>query len=427
MKTCYTPKRVWGCPKISIYYFQTKCRNNKILMVIKMRKITGIILTIFLIQSCTVEPDKPFITDAPVFTDALTLELSFGDENVPDEFLLARPMGLAVNNDGDIYVADEERLKVFDKDGTTKTIIGGPGEGPGEFRMLMNIGISPTGFITAGTPTEYNLFSQKNEFIRKYDARRSPIGKILVSDNVNVPSSTGRMYMIRESEYILTGSGSKRTEDDPGISYRVLVHVQDDSVSVLTEYKDVQRVYVDEIPTIIQLLGDLQWGLLSGNRIVFTHSAYDKKDEKNNSYYILNVVSLDTGERTDISIPYEKIEIADSVIANQRWRGISAMGTDREKLNKIVQDKVKKLKCFPPIMNILTDNKYVFAFLYHNDYESESIAHVIDVNSGKHISTIHLPFVPLQIKNWYAYRIKSGPDIFPVVEKYKIDEVVYGK
>ncbi|KPK89352.1 hypothetical protein AMJ80_09920 [bacterium SM23_31] len=392
-----------------------------------MRKIIGIALTIFLIQSCTAEPDKPFTTEVPVFTDALTLELSFGDENVPDEFLLARPMGLDVNNDGDIYIADEERLKVFDENGTPKTIIGGPGEGPGEFRMLMDIGISPSGYIAAGTPTEYNLFSPKNEFIRKYDILRSPISKILVSENVNIPASTSRLYMISKNEFVLTGSGSKRTEDDPEASYRVLVHVLDDSVSVLAEYKDVQRIVVDEIPTTIQLLGDFQWGLLSGNRVVFTHSAYDKRDEQNNSYYILNVVSLDTGERTDFSTAYEKTEIADSIIAKQRWRGISAMDTDREKLNKIVRDKVKELKYFPPIMNILTDNKYVFAFLYHNNYESESIAHVIDVNSGKHISTIHLPFVPIQIKNGYAYRIKSGPDIFPVVEKYKINPAVYGK
>ncbi|MCH9021171.1 MAG: FAD:protein FMN transferase [Planctomycetes bacterium] len=41
-------------------------------------------------------------------TDIVTLEMSFGAENLPEEFILSRPTDVNVNNDGDIFVADEK-------------------------------------------------------------------------------------------------------------------------------------------------------------------------------------------------------------------------------------------------------------------------------------------------------------------------------
>ena len=391
-------------------------------MMIKMRKIISIILLIFLIQGCTTEPDKPFTTDVPVFTDALTLELSFGDENVPDEYLLAWPMGLAINNGGDIYVADEERLKVFDENGTPKTIVGGKGEGPGEFRQLFEIAITPTDYITAGIGDAYNFFTPNDKFIRKYFPLRNITGKKLINYFGFVSASSGGMpYLISETEYILTAGGSKQLPDNSKVSYTLLVHEKDDSVSVLAEYKTVPRVNVKGRHTLIRFSGRFHWRFVSDNSVVFIHSAYDRKEKDNNSYYILHVVSLYSCEKSEIYVPYEKIKIAESVIEKHSYPGLSAS----DPLSKIVQDKIKELKYYPPIMNIFTDNKYIFAFLYRNDYSSGYIANVIDVNSCKHISTVRLPFIPLQIKNGYAYMIKSGPDIFPVVEKYKINPSVW--
>ena len=68
-----------------------------------------------------------------ILSDVLQLELTFGDKDLPDEYLLARPGGIAVNDNGDILVVDENRVKVYSNNGREKSIIGGPGEGPGYF------------------------------------------------------------------------------------------------------------------------------------------------------------------------------------------------------------------------------------------------------------------------------------------------------
>jgi hypothetical protein len=112
-------------------------------------------------------------TQSPI----LTLVTSFGDENLPSEYLLAYPMQLQVNEKNDIYIFDEQKIKVYDSSGKPKCIIGGPGEGPGEFGNSFNVvTISPTGFITAGyTPSfhnlVYNIFNPDNFLVKKADLR----------------------------------------------------------------------------------------------------------------------------------------------------------------------------------------------------------------------------------------------------------------
>ena len=84
-------------------------------------------------------------------TVILTLEMSFGAENLPDEFILARPTDLKINNDGDIFVVDEKFIKVFDPSGQPKGMIGGKGNGPGEFgtrKAPLSFTIGHYGFIS---------------------------------------------------------------------------------------------------------------------------------------------------------------------------------------------------------------------------------------------------------------------------------------
>ena len=81
-------------------------------------------------------------------TDVLTLEMSFGDKDLMDEYFLANPNSVAVNSRNDIYVIDERRIKVFDKNGKEKVILGNPGQGPGEFIGNGLITINSRGYFS---------------------------------------------------------------------------------------------------------------------------------------------------------------------------------------------------------------------------------------------------------------------------------------
>lgn len=66
-----------------------------------------------------------------------------GHSNSESLFLAARPLRLAVNSKGHIYVADVNRIHVLTGDGTPLMMVGREGEGPGEFGFIWNLQTLP--------------------------------------------------------------------------------------------------------------------------------------------------------------------------------------------------------------------------------------------------------------------------------------------
>lgn len=80
----------------------------------------------------------------------------------------ARPKGIAVDSDGHIWVADEvqDRLQVFNRDGQLLTFIGsGHGELPGQFRALVGVAIDKKNhvFTTEQYPGRLQMFQYVTE------------------------------------------------------------------------------------------------------------------------------------------------------------------------------------------------------------------------------------------------------------------------
>jgi 6-bladed beta-propeller len=78
--------------------------------------------------------------------DTLTIQedLKIGDTGGEGSYLFASIHLLAVDDDGRIYVADakEKHISVFDQTGKLLKIIGGPGQGPGEFAWITDLQIT---------------------------------------------------------------------------------------------------------------------------------------------------------------------------------------------------------------------------------------------------------------------------------------------
>ena len=68
-----------------------------------------------------------------------------GDENSPDNLILGRIEGIAVNSAGELFIADEGEQAVFVISETGRLVdrFGGKGEGPGEFASINNLYIGP--------------------------------------------------------------------------------------------------------------------------------------------------------------------------------------------------------------------------------------------------------------------------------------------
>jgi len=152
-----------------------------------MRNLLGYILFLLLSMFfyCTEEPEFQYIEPEVILPNVLTYELTFGSDEtkLPSEFLLVRPNpfgAIAVNDSGDIYIADESCVKVYDSNGNHKKLIGRSGEGPGEFFIASTPTISPEGYLTVeNTRTmgenKVNIFGTDDKFIKSVNYTGSPV------------------------------------------------------------------------------------------------------------------------------------------------------------------------------------------------------------------------------------------------------------
>ncbi|HEX2168146.1 MAG TPA: hypothetical protein VHG09_13010, partial [Longimicrobiales bacterium] len=83
--------------------------------------------------------------DLPTWSVDSTPALDLGGLGGSEEVVLFRVTGAYRLSDGRVVVADggSSELKVFDDEGALTGTIGGPGEGPGEFRRLSYVGLLP--------------------------------------------------------------------------------------------------------------------------------------------------------------------------------------------------------------------------------------------------------------------------------------------
>ncbi|MFC1477677.1 6-bladed beta-propeller, partial [candidate division KSB1 bacterium] len=71
----------------------------------------------------------------PLETEYVTHIASFGSESygAKDEYLLVSPKRIHTSPQGEVLLADEMKIKIYDQNGKGKITVGSPGQGPGEF------------------------------------------------------------------------------------------------------------------------------------------------------------------------------------------------------------------------------------------------------------------------------------------------------
>ena len=387
--------------------------------------------------------------------DVLTLELSFGDEKtiVKDEYLIALTVPstpnptthggiIAVNDTNDIFVVDENRIKVYDSKGRPKTIIGHPGQGPGEFEAGRTPTITPEGFLSVMNGHSVNFFGPDLKFIesKNFDIY-SPIRNFRYEKGMQISFQPRKVYRFNEKQNILyfdtikEEKESKETYKGDGLIY----FDPDTLFEIVSCYPKKDEKGLKTIPPVREgfvIIGakyenpnsETMFDILPGNRIIYSNSVYDCVMGKNESYYTLHIFDIDTFKYSQIVRPYVPVKISESLKS----------GLYTEKGKKSIENFMerKKIEYFYPLHKIMTDRNYAFLFIYHTYYyaeikegvKREFLVEVLDVDTGELVSKVYLPFRPHVIKNGYAYYLNRGSkDEFPKVEKYKIDPSVYGK
>ena len=403
-----------------------------------MRLFRNSILILLLLFNCTSDVDFKTAEMQPPLTDVLMLELSFGDEKTitKDEFLLATPYyGPYVNNDNDIFVPDETRIKVYDGTGKPKKIIGGPGQGPGEFiSHIRGITFNDLGIMTVIGRNDYHIFSPEYKFIKRLRYRNSDWYNTVIKERGYFMDAVMTVYSLDYDRRIIVPRGRKLYTEFLEAQVRIIALETPDSVNVITDFTMPEYIEVDRFGSRPAELGVIMFDMLSGNRLVYTYFTANEPDNIQDSKYILHIINLDSGKKTEIFHPYtpHPITKAPTQFYEDMLDNPDTSEEDkrshRKMINKI-KDRFKDIPYYIPLQEIKTDNNYIFAFTFVTGDSTEVLADIFDGDTGNYLRSAFFTFIPEVIKNGYAYKYNDWRENneFPLVEKYRIDPAVYGK
>lgn len=378
------------------------------------------LLILILFINCSKVQDKESISSYDVLENVLSFDISFGDENIKDEFLLAKPNGIAVDNDGNIFIADENKIKVFDVNGKEKGIFGGTGFGPGEFSYGRSPTISHSNILTVLDHYGYKVFNLKGELLNEYNFNRISHFKTIEKDNGISSLEPIKIIFVKNNLKIMYLAGMKSLPNRSFLNgVHLLIRDNGDSLIILNQNEETTHFIDFNTPSVVLIpfTGNLFYLLLPDSRLLYTFQSYLKQKVDDYPSYKINVLSLKNGELKYIRHEYNPIIIPDSLKAP--W-----ISSDKP---KDLRNFIKNIHYYPPVQKIFADEDLLFVFMYEKNSENEFLVNIFDLSNDKFLKNAYFSVIPDIIKNKYAYIVIMGENIFPRLERYRIDNLVYEK
>lgn len=154
------------------------------------------------------------VADVPTFEG--TIDLEIGRLDGDDPFLFSYILDVAADEQGRVLVADRDaaEIRVFEPDGGFAFLLGGHGEGPGEFGDLCCMHFAPDGELWVRESARYSVFRLDSESAEYLTGLRSPH-----------PGHVGLMAPFAfDMDGDLVSVGPVRGDDDVSVYARLSVH-----------------------------------------------------------------------------------------------------------------------------------------------------------------------------------------------------------
>lgn len=391
--------------------------------------ISNIALGLLIFINCG--SDANISKENEVLPNVLTLKFVLNDETVgEDDYLISKPKDIAVKNNGDIMILDEDMIKVFDDKGMPKEIIGGPGQGPGEFENSRRLNLSESQY--------FSIYS--SQFIHFFDADNSYMTRIKLRENERVKSDLEKnsleyfypthSYLLGENRllYAVLGVGKDRNVNH---SETLLYYDDNGKIELLNKSVETSKIAERGVGMVANypFLGSLLINFLPDNKIIYMHSEHDTKVDKDGSNkYTLKILSMDNLKETIIEHNFVREEITQKPYDSLN-KFLEKYKTDGEMVRYVeyTTEKLKERKFQASLQNILVDGNTIFAFTFTKNEKGEYLTDIFDAEKMEYVKSVYFSVVPNVIKNKIAYRLNTGKDFLPEVEIYNIDPVIYKK
>lgn len=363
--------------------------------------------------------------------NVLTRVLSFGADKtaLPKEYLLSFPLSISVDENQNIYVLDENRIKVYDQNGKPFSIIGGPGQNPGEFENPENMTMSKSGYISVTGYNSNSVFNKEHRFLY----RRTMRGKRFISEYVRrnnyYSANYLKSYAVNDSTQITQYIFFTAPKNDILYFPHLLVYETPDTTCELLSQEIKLSVVMDNSLAPIPNQPPLIWAILGDNVVVYTDPLKNMPQIGSDCQYYLYLFSPDNFQKKEIRHPYSPAAIPDSIKQNywKRYAKQFELYPPSEKVKSKTAEILGELKYEPIIEDIFTDLDRIFVFTSAINKKDEILTDIFNADTGQYIQSAYFPVYPFIIKDGYLYTAGKNKDNYHVIEKYKIDPKVYGK
>ncbi|KPK96176.1 hypothetical protein AMJ80_01490 [bacterium SM23_31] len=381
------------------------------------------IAVLLLFFNCGDDVDvQPLEIPENIIENVFEPEMTFGNDEKLGDFLLVNPMWMAAANNGDIIVADGQYLKIFNNNGEPKKLVGGPGQGPGEFpEQIYNVLIADNGYITVTGYSDFrmlNIFAPDYSFVEMTRFENNPLIKKLSAEAIDGRFYVESVYSYGPDEFFVNAGWASKIDESTSAFY----HIRNGEASLIKEFK----AKVDK--TTLRIF---PYYLLSNKRIMYIDPELFKEKRGDDWYYILHIHDLNTYETTQIERQYVPVRIPDSLMVYKEPKLPPAASESLKKAmikgEKERIEELKKKKVYDFYKKIYTDNNLIFVVTYIKVPDKGYVVEIIDAGTGEYLRSAFFDFFPQVLKNGYAYRLMFDRNIFPYVEKYIINPAVYGK
>jgi hypothetical protein len=365
----------------------------------------------------------------------LTYVLSIGAEGVPSKYLIAGNFltfpyigVVAVDDSNNVYVGDENRIKVYNQNGKAKAIIGGPGIGPGEFRFgsssqahqISLITIGPTGYVTAKARRDiFNVFNPKYKFINTFSR----------SDKTEY---FFKIFTLNKNEYVYANVTKERKEYLIYKTYSIC-YAKNDAKTVIASYTQPTDVTDGRSEMDLEFRGFLFYDVAPKRTIMYTQSRMDEMEEDGKWYYIINTYNIDTGNRNKLKILFTPDPLPNDVYT--RIGNFAGYREDEIILQKLKEEEMKKRAITHyEAFDLAYFDRYIMyipvrTYLKKDNKITHTLLNIIDTEKGELIRSIYTPssIDIIAVKNGYLYSSGKSSDGYTVIDKYKIDPKLYQK
>ena len=318
-------------------------------------------------------------------------DLSIGKAEGQEEYMFNRIQDIAVDDNGDIYVADSQatQIRVFDLNGKFLRTIGRKGQGPGEFTGIQSIQITPNKELMLYDNVQHRLvyFSLAGKFIRfmRFAISLGSVGRIMPSSPLYCDS--------RENYYIVTGIME--------LPKALKAHREILKIGADLKYITIART-PDHDPTKSFSrfsLEDLYCQLMVKDYVLLGNS-------KNYEAQIFNpegkVVKKITRE-------YDPVPVSE------------AEKEEEQKKESRPERKIEFPRFHPPISYLAADDEgRIFVRTWEKPAKGKGYFFDVYDPEGKYITRIPLSFSPRVLNKGNLYAIEADEAGFQYVKRYKV-------